>query len=411
MQDLERRSDSASGSTAGGFANQLAPGRRTLVEDLDATPIAAPGSEVDAGAAAARSDLQSGINPASSAGAAAPASAPGPLALAEIAAAIQYHTAQSWKYTKAVIIDIQSKVGVTQSGVMNAATVQGIAKRQAEVNAERKPTPPLKVDGKAGPRTLPILQPVGLATDASIDTYVADIKGMQDALGKATPADREKRLLKEINARLGDAHVPPIESPILPHSENDKEAQFIQKKWQITADPKYLASPDAAAGLYHEARHAEQAFRIACMLSGREISTGRRPTPAEIARQAGIPEQIAKEAVKPDRSLAPGTTEAVEAAGWHEEEPGQAQKRAKNEAAREKFLVAARAFKKDPSPENRARVSAAFEAFKDAQAHSIRDKPDEYDAYFLGDKVGDKLGLPRDEGLTLDEAIARVPDK
>jgi hypothetical protein len=413
VQDFERRADGVSGRTAGGVANQPAPGHKTLVEDLDATPVAAPESAVDARAVAAQPDQQSGFTQTGTPGAAAPATAPGPLGLAEVAAAIQYHTVQPSKYTKAVIVDIQGKVGVTQSGVMNAATVQGIARRQAETNAERKPNPPLKVDGKAGPRTLPILEPVGLATDASIDTYVADIQGMQGALGKASDQERERLLLAEINDRLDKVHVPIIDK-IVPHPQNDKEAVFDPSSWTIGAEPAFLKSKNAAAGLYHEARHAEQAFRVACMFAGREISAGRKPTAAEIASQARIPEPKATFAIDPARALAPGTPEAVEAEGWHDEEPGQAQKGAKNRAALEKFKAAARAYKKarkqDPDAD-RSDVAAAFQAFKDAQAQSIRDKPNEFDAYFLGDKVDDKLGVSRDKGLELDQAIDRVPDE
>jgi hypothetical protein len=85
VQDLERRADGASGRTAGGVANQLAPGHRTLVEDLDSTPVTAPDGAVDAGAAAAQPDRQSGFAPANGPGTAAPASASGPLGLAEVA--------------------------------------------------------------------------------------------------------------------------------------------------------------------------------------------------------------------------------------------------------------------------------------------------------------------------------------
>src|SRR5207253_1620534 len=114
------------------------------------------------------------------AGPAAPVLSP-----AEAAAARSYHTLQPQKYTKAVVSAMQDALGVGATGVVDDATVQAIARFQKRINAERTPSPPLAVDGKCGPRTLPILIPVGLATDQQIDAYVGEVNTMQAELDQA----------------------------------------------------------------------------------------------------------------------------------------------------------------------------------------------------------------------------------
>jgi hypothetical protein len=398
MQELQRRVGAFSGPATGVGADPLAPGRKTLVDALPFVPP--PRAADDEVARNAPADPQAAPDVAAAEGA-APAS--GPLGAAETAAAIQFHTAQPWKYTKAVITDIQGAVGTPATGLMNAATVQAIAARQAAVNAERKPTPPLQVDGKAGPRTLPILKQVGLATDASIDTYTDHIVGMKDELDKATPAKRAELLMKEINARLSAAGVPQITKPVVFDGHLNA---FSADTWTMTMSEIALADPkNAATTMYHEARHAEQSFRIARMLAGKKRSA------AQITAEASIEATVAEQAV--GQPLAPGTTEAVEAEGWHEDEvgrPPRAEKQAKSKVVFDEFLAAARAFNKEPTPANRTRAVAAYEAWKDVYyVHDYRDRPHEYDAFFVGEKVGDKLGVAREGFLPFDEIVKKIP--
>jgi hypothetical protein len=386
-------------SVGTGGARDLAPGRGTLVNALDTgLATALPSTTAQLGA---QPSPDPEVIPA---GMPAPATATAAtLSPAQVAAAISFHTQQPWKYTKSVVSDIQNGVGVTPTGAMNAETVQAIAARQAAVNAERKPTPPLVVDGKAGPRTLPILVPQGLATDASLDTYTQDIGAMKPDLAATTslPA-RAQKIMVEINARLAAVGVPPITKPVVMSPSLNA---FTADNWTMTMGSSALSDPDtAAATMYHEARHAEQAFRVARMLAGKKHSA------EQIAQEVPIDASVVPLAIA--TLMQPGTTEAVEAEGWHDDEigrPSQAQQNAKAGAAIDKFVVAARAWKADPSPANRERASAAYDEWKAAYVSSYRDKPDEFDAFFLGDKVADKLGTPRrDDFVSLDNAIAQV---
>lgn len=405
MLDVQRRKGTDGLSPgAGGGANRPAVGQQTLVNALPLIPP--PSAADDAVAGQAPADPQAAGHDAAApdaAEAAKPVS--GPLGAAETAAAIQFHTAQPWKYTRAVVSDIQGAVGVPVTGLMNAATVQAIAARQAAVNAERKPTPPLQVDGKAGPRTLPILKPVGLATDASIDAYTKRVAGMKEELDDASLAERAELLLKEVNARLVAVGVPPISGPV---EIDDHLNAFASNTWTMTMGKLTLADPSkAAAVMYHEARHAEQSFRIARMLAGK------KRTAAQITAEASIEPAVAAHAVL--QPLAPGTTEAVEAEGWHEDELGRPTKAAqdvKDGEVTEAFIDAAIAFKKDPTPANRARAVAAYEDWKTIHYLNIyRDRPNEYDGFFLGDKVGDKLGVAREGFLSFEEIMKQIPSE
>ncbi len=369
-----------------GASTQLASGKQTLVESLAVVPPVASDSAVDpvpgggqgalqatvARAGVAASGAGADARPGAAAGAAA---ASGPLSPPEVVDAVRYHTLQPQKYSKSVVADIQGAVGVAATGVMDGATVQAIAARQMAVNSKRQPRPPLTVDGKAGPRTLPILKPVGLATDKAVDSYAGDIQGMQPALDKADLSQRAAMLLAEINKQLGSAGVPPITKPAALGSDN---GNFDASTWTMFMRESVLQdSRNAAATTYHEARHAEQAWRVARMLAGKKMSADR------IAVEAKIDPAMAVQATQPPL-VAPRSTEAVEAEGWHETDPKQAARSAKTRAARDRFIVLARAYKQDPSPENRARVSAAFDAFNEAHLQSYNNKPDEFDAVLRG---------------------------
>ena len=389
MQDLGRRSGgSASDRATGGAANQLAPGHKTLVQAIDFAPETSS-KAIDNDATATQPDQTSDITRASTPDAAA--SATGPLSPSQVAAAIQFHTVQPTKYKKAVIADIQGAVGIAPTGVMNAATVQAIATRQAAVNADRNPMPPLKVDGKAGPRTLPILKQVGLATDEAIDAYTADVQAM-DGLDKAKPEELAERLLAELNLQLKAVGVPGLNQ----HDKVKIEPHFsglITKNWTLTMSRKFLTDPSgpevAAAAMYHEARHAEQVFRVARMLAGKHYGA------SEIAHELELERSIANDAVTKVPPLKPGTTEAVEAEGWHDDEAGEAQKRAAFAAVQKTFLAALLELKKDPkNQQKRDHADKLYRAYQVGYVTGYRDTPQEYDAFFLEDKLRSKLGAP-----------------
>jgi len=79
--------------------------------------------------------------------------AEGPLSAARVRDAIAYYRNKPDRYTRDIIMEIQKAVGTDPTGSISAVDVQAVAKRQQALNVDVEPK--LKIDGKAGPRTLP----------------------------------------------------------------------------------------------------------------------------------------------------------------------------------------------------------------------------------------------------------------
>ncbi|HWO73535.1 MAG TPA: hypothetical protein VNN21_08250, partial [Dehalococcoidia bacterium] len=78
---------------------------------------------------------------------------------AAIADARRYYTAQPWLYTPAIIAQLRGALGLDPDGGVDDALVLAVAEFQATEGAG---DPALKIDGKAGPRTLPRIFREGL---------------------------------------------------------------------------------------------------------------------------------------------------------------------------------------------------------------------------------------------------------
>jgi hypothetical protein len=333
-------------------------------------------------------------------GGAGPAKA-SPLTAAQRASARSYHTLQPAKYTPEVVGAIRAKLGLGDGGI-DDAFAQGIADFQAGINASRKPSPPLDVDGKCGPRTLPILIPVGLADDKQTAAFAADIHELAPALKKLTLKDRAALMMGAMNDRLKDVGVPPC--PI--ERAADEVNRFAAEPWTIFLDTHSLEDPEYGARyLYHEARHAEQTYRVARMLAGRGHGA------AQITAETGIGvAAIVERAIR--QPLAPGTPEAVEAEGWFGREPGhhnEAEVTGEMHDASVAMVRVGKQFNDDPTP---AREAAAREGYARylRSIMAYRNLPTEYDSFFLGDKVGDALGRPRGAMPTFEEVLVSVKE-
>lgn len=326
---------------------------------------------------------------------------PASLDAAAVSHARSYYVTQPQKFTPAVIGDIQDAVGAARTEKVDDDMIQGVARFQAGINKSRAPTPPLAVDGIAGPRTLPILIPVGLATDAAVEGYVADVKGAKEDLDKAeTPEEKAAILAIAVNKQLSAAGVPTVVVIL----NADDANRFSPDSWQISLQPKELDDPNAGATiLYHEARHAEQSWRIARMLAGQ----GR--TEAQIVAETGIQAGIVAQAVK--QPIAAGTVEALQAQGWHEREIGKEsseQSKARMSTATSALVTAIVAWKKSPTPQSEARMNAAYAEYQRAYL-AYRNQPEEYDGFFVAERVGDQLDVPRDSFPTLAQLAEQVP--
>jgi hypothetical protein len=336
-----------------------------------------------------------------------------PLDVDQVADALSYYqlfstTDQSKKYTNDIVSQIQEALGLEQTGKADEPLVQAVARKQRQINRERTPMPPLAVDGKAGPRVLPILFPVGLAKETSIEAYAGDARKAKSALVAATGNEAKAAIvLRMVNARLSAEGIPAIKEVTV---EADLADRFLQggwsdgsHPWSLNLRPDTLADVDQAVVTgYHEARHAEQAFRVARMLARKGRDAER------VAAAAGVPADIARAALAAEAAKPMSAMESLEAEGWHEGEigkPSVPQAQDRNAAAATQLFESIAAFHEDGTPVRRARMEAAFRVYQQT-ATALRDQPSEHDAYLQGDRVRDKLGVAREKMPTLDELLA-----
>lgn len=281
---------------------------------------------------------------------------PGPLTPTQVIQAKNWYAAKKQQYTPEIIKQIQAKVGVTQTGEINSETVQAVALWQQS-------NPPLKVDGMAGPRTLPAAFASGLAEEKSINQYVGAAKTIQTQWATLkTPQARASALIKVVNERLSAAGVPICNQALKDLGAAAGQLSF--ETWTIDLGKEAFSKAtltDAEAAeiadtVYHEARHAEQWYRMAQMLAGKGRSA------KAIARETGIKAEVVATAVS--NPLKPGSMEALIAEGWHESVYGA------RAAYREQVLTevlasktalnkAQETYNKSPTKTNQAKLDAA----------------------------------------------------
>ncbi len=233
-----------------------------------------------------------------------------PLDESQVRKAIGFYANRSTQYTEEIIRQIQAGVGVPETGTVDEAMVQAVARYQ-QANS------PLWVDGMAGPRTLPALFPSGLAEQEEIETYAEEAEDILEGdWASMSEEERADDLIARVNDRLAAANVPQVGRLI--EDLGGDAGQFDFEEWSISLDQGILQSEalsdaeaaDVADTVYHEARHAEQWYRMAQMRAGQ----GR--TADQIAHEMSIPPRIANEAF--GDPLAPGSMEALIADGWYQ---------------------------------------------------------------------------------------------
>jgi hypothetical protein len=228
---------------------------------------------------------------------------------AQVVIAIGYYYARRAQYTPAIISQIQAGLGIAETGIVDEAMVQAVATYQ-------QAHPPLAIDGMAGPRTLPALFPSGLAEEAATTAYTeAARRVIEGDWASMTVEERGNAIVREVNVQLILAEVPSVTSDPQPLAP-DIYGQFNYPSWAIQVNQALLASPtltqpqaaELADTIYHEARHAEQWFRMAQLLAGQGKSS------AQIVAQMRIPARIALLAFA--SPIQPGSMEALIADGW-----------------------------------------------------------------------------------------------
>lgn len=311
-----------------------------------------------------------------------------PLSRGQAAAAISFYRTQPKRYTPQIIMLIQDAVGTTPSGTMTNDDVQAVARWQKKLNETEDPS--LKVDGMAGPRTLPTVFRQGLADQGAIENYSTkahDLLDKWDELGTAEA--RIKKLVELVNKELTIANVPNCEVKI--DDAGGDLGQFDFATWSLDigkkafekADPTPAEKADMADTIYHESRHAEQWYRMA------QFQASQGKSAQQIADDMGIPKKIADKAFADP--LKKGSIDALIAEGWNESVYG-SQAAHRNRVLKEvddsgaALDKAKAAVEKDPSPANKAKLVAA-RARRDKALKAYFDLPEENDANRIGGRV------------------------
>jgi hypothetical protein len=139
----------------------------------------------------------------------------------------------------------------------------------------------------------------GIAKGKAVGKYVAAIHKLKPKWKDLGSDARAAELGKAANARLKDAGVAQCKINVKAFG-GGTNGQFDFTTWTIDINEKLVKQDevtddelsDVADTMYHEARHAEQWFRIARWLAGTK-----KKKAAEIAAEMAIPDDIAKKAV------------------------------------------------------------------------------------------------------------------
>jgi len=298
------------------------------------------------------------------------------LTAGQVARARTFYRSQPDRYTPAILDQIAAAVGAEPAGTVTDELILGVARFQAGPRGQGSDIPAnrLKVDGMAGPRTLPVLFPTGLAGTEAMDEYTRDVVAFSGAMRDHDEERRRRLLAVAIGRRLRRLGIP--EPAVVLGDENS----FDAREWVITYRRSGIRRIDAddpddlrllLVGTYHEVRHCEQSFRIAQLLAGE----GR--TAAQIAsimdlnprREPGHrTERVVAAALA--SPLTPGGMDALVARGWFDSEYGA------GSAHRTQVL------------NDRSQSPWAYAQY--------RDLPEEFDAFHVADVLGDRFqGNPR----------------
>jgi len=316
----------------------------------------------------------------------APAGAEGALLdAAAIADARRYYTAQPWLYTPAIIAQLRGALGLDPDGGVDDALVLAVAEFQATEGAG---DPALKIDGKAGPRTLPRIFREGLNVEETGQEFGEEVQTevIDEWASLETAEARRDRLVELVNERLEAAGVPPVTPAFDPNENNAGSFDFptwrmLIGRGRLGADSISEADArDVADTVYHEARHTQQWFRMAQLRAGQGLSA------AAITAELGIPARIA--ALARAAPLARGSMDAVIAQGWWDSVYGSGSAHREAVLAELDRAATARrnaeaAHEANATPATEAALERANERFERAFA-AYQNLPEENDAWATG---------------------------
>ena len=319
-----------------------------------------------------------------------------PLTPAQVKKALAFYKSQPDRYTPEIVKQIQAKVGVAETGIPDEAFAQAVAVWQRD-NGDLHPK--LWIDGMAGPRTLPRMFPSGLQSGTEPQDFGKEAQtNVIDRWQQLSVDKRIAELIRLVNTHLANAKVPPV-APDPQDTLNSGVFHFpawtmiVGKQAMAIEQPNLAQAKDFVDTIYHEARHAEQWFRIAQLRCLQRRAQNPKASDDQIARgvatELGIPNNIADEAVKPP-PFALGSMDALIAQGWFDSVYGSGSTRRVQILTEldkaEKALEAAKKKQKEhPSPANQLAVERAQERLNRAIAgHATL--PEEDDAFVAGER-------------------------
>ncbi len=229
--------------------------------------------------------------------------------------------------------------------------------------------------------------PTGIAAETAVKSFAGEAKA---ALAKTGTADeRRAALIAAANKQLAAVKVPPIQSAWWGRQD---AARFLPASWTMQLPKTWFEGQQAdvsviADTVYHEARHAEQFFRLARLRAqkGEKPAAIARALRMRLAEVTKATELAAKEPIGQD------SQEAAEAASWRK---GLFLSGRKNRRRKQLERKIARARSKWNKHRNSSPMEAAMakvELFK-LEKEYFKLCPHEKDAYGAGRAVTAELG-------------------
>lgn len=304
----------------------------------------------------------------------------------QIAKARRFYTSQPGRYTPAIITELRTALGLDPTGGVDDGLVLAVAQWQSTNGAANLP---LKIDGMAGPRTLPRIFQHGLNERGEGEKFGGEMQQgvVNEWATLATAEARRNKLVELVNERLDVAKVPPVSPAFDPNANNLGSFNF--PTWAMRLGREALDKPslteaearDLADTVYHEARHTEQWFRMAQLRAVQGLSA------PGIATELGIPPNIAQ--LAKDAPLKKGSMQALIAQGWWDSVYGAAGSAHRDAVLTElnragtALTKAQERFDKNPTPANQAALDAAI-ARRGKAIRGHEDLPEENDSWATG---------------------------
>jgi peptidoglycan hydrolase-like protein with peptidoglycan-binding domain len=142
----------------------------------------------------------------------------------------------------------------------------------------------------------------GLNSKVSVGAFAAAVDALKANWSDLDGSARSDKMLAIVNVELAAAGVFPVDGRLDSSVSGQVAGKFHSVDWRLRLNKglfsrSKLAAADAphmAATVYHEARHAEQTFRMAQTLAGRND----KMSPTAIAKMIDIPPEVADAAIR-----------------------------------------------------------------------------------------------------------------